>query len=109
MATAEGQQLNIEQMEIDKYDEQTIRMSNGLIFRCKYDLCSNTTTSTMLSPGGEVMNSRQAPEPGNFVREYVEQMEDLLNSHESIENQRDKALAGGAVAGDALQRFAESA
>lgn len=109
MATVEGQQLNIERMASDRHDEQSIHLSNGLIFRCKYDLCSNTTTSTMLSPAGDVLGSRQAPEPGNFVREYLEQMEDLLNSHESIEDQRDKALTRSDMAGDALQRFAECA
>jgi hypothetical protein len=107
MATVEGQQLNIEQMTTDRHDEQSIQLSNGLVFRCKYDLCSNMTTSTMHSPDGDVMSSRQAPEPGNFVREYVEQMEDLLNSHESIEDQRDKALTRADMASSALERFAE--
>lgn len=107
MATVDGQQLNIEQMEIDRHDEQSVHLSNGLVFRCKYDLCSNTTTSTMHSPDGDVLSSHPAPEAGNFVREYLEKMEDLLDSHESIEDQRDKALAGSEIAGDALQRFAE--
>ena len=109
MATVEGQQLNIERMEIDRHDEQSVHLSNGLIFRCKYDLCSNTTTSTMHSPDGDVLGSLQAPETGNFVRECLENMEDLLNSHESIEGQRDKALARSDKAGDTLQRLAEFA
>jgi hypothetical protein len=109
MATVEGQQLNIDRMDIDRYDEQSMRLSNGMIYRCKYDLCSNTTTSTMLSPDGDVLGSLQAPATGNFVREYVEQMEDLLNSHEAIEDQRDKALARSKMAGEALQQFAEFA
>ena len=107
MATVDGQELNIEHMEIDTQDEQSVHLSNGLIFRCTYDLCSNTTTSTMYGPDGEVLSSLPAPENGNFVREYVEKMEDLLNSHESIEAQRDKALKGGDMAPDALERFAE--
>lgn len=109
MATVEGQELNIDRMEIDRHDEQSVLLSNGLLFRCKYDLCSNTTTGTMYSPDGDVLGSLQAPENGNFVREYVEKIEDLLNSHESIEAQRDKALARSAIAGDALQQLTEFA
>lgn len=109
MATVEGQQLNIDRMEIDRHDEQSLHLSNGLIFRCKYDLFSNTTTGTMHSSNGDVLGLLQAPETGNFVREYVEQMEDMLNSHEAIEAQRDKALARSEMAGDALQRLAEVA
>lgn len=109
MATVDGQQLNIERMEIDRHDEQSVHLSNGLIFRCKYDLCSNTTTSTMHSPNGEVLGLLQAPETGNLVREYLESMEDLLNSHEAIEDQRDKALERCEMAGDALQQLAEVA
>lgn len=108
MATVDGQQLNIDCMQVDRHDEQSMRLSNGLIFCCKYDLCSNTTTSTMHSPDGDVLGSRQASEPGNFVREYVEQMEDLLNSHEAIEDQRDKAQARWATDGDALPPTSES-
>jgi len=109
MATVDGQQLNIDRMDIDTHEEQSVHLSNGLIFRCKYDLCSNTTISTMHSPDGDVLGSLQAPETGNFVREYLEKIEDLLNSHEAIEEQRDKALAGVDTGGDALQRFAEFA
>lgn len=109
MATVDGQQLNIDRMDIDRYDEQSVQLSNGLIFRCKYDLCSNTTTSTLHAPDGDVLGSLQAPAAGNLVREYLEKVEDLLNSHEAIEDQLAKALAGSEMEGDALQRHAEYA
>lgn len=107
MATVDGQQLNIERMEIDRSDEQSLHLSNGLIFRSKYDQCSNTTISTMHSPDGSVLGSMRSPETGNFVRECLEKMEILLNSHESIEDLRDKALKRIAISDDILQQLAE--
>ncbi|MFZ6773929.1 hypothetical protein ACO0LB_14555 [Undibacterium sp. SXout7W] len=111
MATVDGQQINIEKMEKNKYDDQTLYLTNGLIFRCKYDVCSNQTISSMYAPTGELLSSLPSSSPGNFVREELEKMEALLDSHEAIEDIRDRALSNvGVNTSDANKaEFAEQA
>ncbi|MGZ5781575.1 MAG: hypothetical protein ACXWIN_11545, partial [Burkholderiaceae bacterium] len=63
MATVDGQQINIDRVDDDRFDVQSVHLSNGLIFRSEYDVCTNYTTSIMCSPDGDVLSSLTSSEP----------------------------------------------
>lgn len=92
MAMVEDRSIHIREISKNLGNEIIVELSNGLTFKSQYNLCKNLTVNFLFSPDGDLLSVLELDNPGNHTQAQMEKIEDIMNSDESIEVIRDRAL-----------------